>query len=223
MQVGSSVSDHGVSMEMLFPTCKGKDKVVPVTGADQENAVEYLQSVINLFDDDGGSNMEKQNEEEVFHPMEVDEDTQLTEANKRRQSFTVHVQDILSSFDLFEDDDGESVTEHQNEERKLARRKNGDEKNVGIQQIEHLDEILTSFENEESVAEPYEENSRWADVRTRGVTVYERPVSTSPIIIVYLSNVCHYEYCPTCDHFEGRGEDLLDVPDGGGVAHSGSV
>ena len=117
MQVGSSVSDHGVSMEMLFPTCKGMDKVVPVTGADQENAVEYLQSVINLFDDDGGSNMEKQNGEEVFHPMEVDEDTQLTEANKRPQSFTVHnLDDILSSFDLFEDDDGESVTEHQNEE-----------------------------------------------------------------------------------------------------------
>ena len=168
MQVGSSVSDHGVSMEMLFPTCKGKDKVVPVTGADQENAVEYLQSVINLFDDDGGSNMEKQNEEEIFHPMEVDEDTQLTEANKRRQSFTVNIQDILSSFDLFEDDDGESVTEHQNEERKLARRKNGDERNVGIQQIENLDEILTSFENEESVPEPYEENSRWANVKDTG-------------------------------------------------------
>ena len=116
MQVGSSVSDHGVSMEMLFPTCKGKDKVVPVTGADQENAVEYLQSVINLFDDAGGSNMEKQNEEEVFQSMKIDEETQEIEANKRRQSFTVNIEDRLSSFDLFEDDDGESVTEHQNEE-----------------------------------------------------------------------------------------------------------
>ena len=51
----------------------------------------------------------------------------------------------------------------------------------------------------------------------------ECPVSTSPIIIVYLSMYVINEYYPTCDHFQGRGEDLLDVPDGGGVAHSGSV
>ena len=196
VQVDSSVSDHGVSMEMLFSKCKGKDKVLPVRGADQDNAMEYLQSVINLFDDAGGSNMEKQNEEEVFQSMKIDEETQEIEANKRRQSFTVNIQDMLSSFDLFEDDDGESVTEHQNEEGKLERKNNGDERNVGIQQIENLDEILTSFENEESVPEPYEENSRWADVRTRGVTEYECPVSTSPIIIVYLSMYVINEYCP---------------------------
>ena len=171
VQVGSSVSDHGVSMGMLFSTCKDTDKVVPVRGADQDNAVEYLQSVINLFDDAGGSNMEKQNEEEISHPMAVDEETQQKQidANKRRQSFTVHLDDILTSFDLFEDDDDDekSVKEPRDEEKILATENNFERK----QEIEDLDQILNSFEDEESLPEHYEENSRWAGVRARGVAV----------------------------------------------------